>query len=209
MGRGILNSGSATSYMKNFCELMAEVGEWNEALACAPAVSLEFWRSLVEKRATQLASESDVTAIPLLVAANRFESQRCSLVTRHPKMQTTTRHRYAFGPERIGRRLFDRPVGARGRIQENRSRHICHPSTVTGCASLPPSNKKPAREHTHRRKYIFLGGSANAFAGNVCRALYRFETESCRGHGCTVRVQWEPDACSLLLCRCGGYRWGN
>ena len=37
--------------MAAYCDAMASVGEWDLATAVAPAVSLEFWAALMERRA--------------------------------------------------------------------------------------------------------------------------------------------------------------
>jgi hypothetical protein len=40
----------------SYCDLMKEVGDWDAALAAAPAVSLEFWRQLAGERAAVMAA---------------------------------------------------------------------------------------------------------------------------------------------------------
>ena len=58
-------------YMKQYCDIMAELGDWSRALALAPVVSMEYWRQMAEKRAQILASEDDFSCVPLLVASGR------------------------------------------------------------------------------------------------------------------------------------------
>ncbi|GBF87625.1 hypothetical protein Rsub_00336 [Raphidocelis subcapitata] len=53
------------------CELLVQLGEWDRALALAPAASLRFWRSLVLRRAQALAAEGASPAgqlLPLMLA---------------------------------------------------------------------------------------------------------------------------------------------
>eukprot|EP00294_Goniomonas_avonlea_P015107 CAMPEP_0114549298 /NCGR_PEP_ID=MMETSP0114-20121206/5453_1 /TAXON_ID=31324 /ORGANISM="Goniomonas sp, Strain m" /LENGTH=1229 /DNA_ID=CAMNT_0001733971 /DNA_START=86 /DNA_END=3775 /DNA_ORIENTATION=- len=57
--------------MRQYCDILAEIGDWADALACAPAVSMEYWQSLVERRADELAAENDIAAVSLYVAAHK------------------------------------------------------------------------------------------------------------------------------------------
>ena len=54
-----------------YCSLMVEVGDWTAALAMAPSVSMEFWRSLCVRYAQQLIGNSSEQCIPYLLAAGK------------------------------------------------------------------------------------------------------------------------------------------
>ena len=54
--------------MRSYCDIMVEIGEWDIALAAAPAVSLSFWRDLAAKRAEQLLESGKASAVPLFIA---------------------------------------------------------------------------------------------------------------------------------------------
>ncbi|KAJ8298038.1 hypothetical protein KUTeg_024569 [Tegillarca granosa] len=43
--------------IQRYCEIMVELGEWLKALSVAPAVSMEYWKSLTRRYATYLARE--------------------------------------------------------------------------------------------------------------------------------------------------------
>jgi hypothetical protein len=58
-------------YMRQYCDIMAELGDWSKALALAPVVSMEYWKQMAEKRARILALEDDFSCVPLLVASGR------------------------------------------------------------------------------------------------------------------------------------------
>jgi WD40 repeat protein len=55
--------------MRNYCEIMVEIGEWDSALAAAPAVSMAFWRDLAAKRAEELVESGKSSAVPLFIAS--------------------------------------------------------------------------------------------------------------------------------------------
>ena len=42
---------AALGYMRQYCELMVEIGEWDKAVMAAPAVSVAYWQQLAAKRA--------------------------------------------------------------------------------------------------------------------------------------------------------------
>ncbi len=58
--------------MRNYCDIMVEIGEWDAALAAAPAVSLAFWRDLAAKRAEQLVDNGKSSAVPLFIASGLY-----------------------------------------------------------------------------------------------------------------------------------------
>ena len=66
----------------SYCEAMKELGEWDAAISAAPAVSLEYWASLLGKRAVVIARDGgDVDeASRILLAAGRSEEACAALV---------------------------------------------------------------------------------------------------------------------------------
>eukprot|EP00058_Branchiostoma_floridae_P026109 XP_002611599.1 hypothetical protein BRAFLDRAFT_56820 [Branchiostoma floridae] len=54
--------------LQRYCELMVEVGEWEKALAVAPGVSMEYWKSLARRWAKQQVLEDNREAAPFCVA---------------------------------------------------------------------------------------------------------------------------------------------
>ncbi|XP_048589465.1 WD repeat-containing protein 17 isoform X2 [Nematostella vectensis] len=54
--------------LQRYCELMVQVGQWDKALAVAPGVSMEYWKTLIQRRAEQLVREDDDAAVPYCVA---------------------------------------------------------------------------------------------------------------------------------------------
>ena len=68
--------------MEAYCKLSAEIGDWQEALAMAPAVGIEFWQGLMAQRASQMAEEgATLTELkPYLLASGQVTTarERCS-----------------------------------------------------------------------------------------------------------------------------------
>lgn len=60
--------------LEGYCEIMRELGQWDRALAVAPAIGLEYWQELVRARAEDLAEAgaSVETLAPLLVASQQI-----------------------------------------------------------------------------------------------------------------------------------------
>jgi hypothetical protein len=58
--------------IRSYCDIMVEIGEWDSALAAAPAVSLAFWRDLAAKRAEQLVESGKSSAVPLFIASGLY-----------------------------------------------------------------------------------------------------------------------------------------
>ena len=58
--------------MRSYCDIMVEIGEWDSALAAAPAVSLAFWRDLAAKRAEHLVESGKSSAVPLFIASGLY-----------------------------------------------------------------------------------------------------------------------------------------
>ena len=58
-------------YMRQYCDLMVEIGEWDKAIMAAPAVSVGYWHQLVGKRAIALAEEDSADSVALLVASGK------------------------------------------------------------------------------------------------------------------------------------------
>ena len=55
--------------MAKYCGIMVELGDWNAALALAPAVSMEYWQELVAQNSQRLISQSSEQCVPHLLAA--------------------------------------------------------------------------------------------------------------------------------------------
>ena len=63
--------------LERYCELMRELGEWERAIAVAPAVSLEFWMRLAKAYAQEKVNQNSsrlVEALPWYVAINQVET---------------------------------------------------------------------------------------------------------------------------------------
>jgi len=58
-------------YMRQYCDLLVEIGEWDKAIMAAPAVSVAYWQQLVSKRGMALADEDNADSVPLLVASGK------------------------------------------------------------------------------------------------------------------------------------------
>jgi hypothetical protein len=58
-------------YMRQYCDLMVEIDEWDKAIMAAPAVSVGYWQQLVSKRAFALAEEDSADSVALLVASGK------------------------------------------------------------------------------------------------------------------------------------------
>jgi WD40 repeat protein len=59
--------------IKMYCKIMADIGNWTDALAVAPSVSLEYWQSLTKAYTQQLLSQSSEKAVPHLLGIGRNE----------------------------------------------------------------------------------------------------------------------------------------
>ena len=49
--------------MRKYCEILAELGQWERAIATAPSVSLEFWSELCKRYADHLAHDDKLDAV--------------------------------------------------------------------------------------------------------------------------------------------------
>lgn len=54
--------------IRQYCELMIEVGEWDKALSVAPAVSLDYWREISVKYGRKLADADNLDCMPYYIA---------------------------------------------------------------------------------------------------------------------------------------------
>uniref|UniRef100_A0A8D0CAL2 WD repeat domain 17 n=1 Tax=Scleropages formosus TaxID=113540 RepID=A0A8D0CAL2_SCLFO len=54
--------------IQRYCELMVELGQWEKALSVAPAVSMKYWKKLMQRRAEQLIQEENDDVIPYCIA---------------------------------------------------------------------------------------------------------------------------------------------
>ncbi|CAH1267956.1 WDR17 [Branchiostoma lanceolatum] len=60
--------------LQRYCELMVEVGEWEKALAVAPGVSMDYWRSLARRWAKQQVLEDKREAAPFCIAVGDVQA---------------------------------------------------------------------------------------------------------------------------------------
>jgi len=68
---------AATLYLKlgqieKYCEILAELGQWEKALAIAPSVSLGFWRDLAARYSEHLSSTENTNSEAYLVATGNI-----------------------------------------------------------------------------------------------------------------------------------------
>ena len=70
--------------MEQYCELLVQLGEWANAIAVAPAVSLDYWRQLCARHADQLAERSAESALvaPYMIAAGATSSALHYMIAR-------------------------------------------------------------------------------------------------------------------------------
>ncbi|XP_056009977.1 WD repeat-containing protein 17-like isoform X2 [Ostrea edulis] len=60
--------------LQRYCELMVELGEWERAIAVAPGVSMDYWKSLTKRYAQYLSKEDDESLIPFCTAVGDPET---------------------------------------------------------------------------------------------------------------------------------------
>lgn len=58
----------STGNLRKYCEILTELGAWNEALSLAPGVSYQYWRHLTKRRCDLLVSEDRTEAVGLMLA---------------------------------------------------------------------------------------------------------------------------------------------
>ncbi|CAN8032758.1 unnamed protein product [Ixodes persulcatus] len=54
--------------LQKYCEVLTELGSWNEALSLAPGVSYQYWRQLTKRRADALVQQDHIEAVGLHLA---------------------------------------------------------------------------------------------------------------------------------------------
>ncbi|KAG2385897.1 hypothetical protein C9374_003046 [Naegleria lovaniensis] len=59
--------------MKNYCEIMCEIGEWEKAIAVAPSVSLDYWRDLTARYAKTLSENENEEVMPYYIATGEID----------------------------------------------------------------------------------------------------------------------------------------
>lgn len=67
---------AALAYMRmgefaKYCQIMIDLGKWESALAVAPSVSLDYWRTLSQQYAMHLKDQSSEMAVPHLISIGR------------------------------------------------------------------------------------------------------------------------------------------
>ena len=72
----------AGNYTK-FCSIMCELGHYNEALAVAPCVSMDYWRELSLVYAAELAKKSSDMCVPFYIGAGKVECAIDFYLQRH------------------------------------------------------------------------------------------------------------------------------
>ena len=55
--------------LQRHCDVLAELGEWDRALALAPGVSMSYWKELCGKRVSNLKTDQSDLVVPYAVAA--------------------------------------------------------------------------------------------------------------------------------------------
>lgn len=58
----------STGNLRKYCEVLTELGAWNEALSLAPGVSYQYWRNLAKRRCDALVKEDRTEAVGLMLA---------------------------------------------------------------------------------------------------------------------------------------------
>jgi WD40 repeat protein len=58
--------------MKQYCDILVDLGEWDRAISLAPSVSVTYWRSLCERYADILMAQRKQKAVSLLIASGRI-----------------------------------------------------------------------------------------------------------------------------------------
>ncbi|CAE7937157.1 WDR17, partial [Symbiodinium sp. KB8] len=54
---------------RKYCEILIELGKWDQAIAIAPSVSMEYWRELCRRNAERLEEEQDHKAVDYFLAS--------------------------------------------------------------------------------------------------------------------------------------------
>jgi hypothetical protein len=49
--------------VEKYCEILVELGQWERAIAAAPAVSVPFWAALSKRYAEHLAAQDKLDAV--------------------------------------------------------------------------------------------------------------------------------------------------
>ncbi|GFS48444.1 WD repeat-containing protein 17 [Nephila pilipes] len=62
-----------TGNLKKYCELKVQLGEWLEAIALAPGVSLNFWKELTSRWLVKAKEENNDLMAPFLIATNKAD----------------------------------------------------------------------------------------------------------------------------------------
>eukprot|EP00698_Gefionella_okellyi_P000918 TRINITY_DN10797_c0_g1_i1.p1 TRINITY_DN10797_c0_g1~~TRINITY_DN10797_c0_g1_i1.p1 ORF type:complete len:1193 (-),score=265.20 TRINITY_DN10797_c0_g1_i1:69-3647(-) len=70
---------AAVGQLREACDLLVSGGEWDRALAMAPGVSIDYWRSITQRRAQMLAASNSDDA-GLLMAAAGLQPQLCDFL---------------------------------------------------------------------------------------------------------------------------------
>jgi hypothetical protein len=108
--------------MRRYCEIMVELGQYSDAIAVAPVVSMEYWRQLVSQHGRTLAEQSDIACMPLLVASADIEP-----VLGLYESRNESRNSFA-----VAKQLSD------GSYDSIRQMHNATPSSVEASSRLRP-----------------------------------------------------------------------
>lgn len=63
------------------CEVLVQLGDWTQALALAPLVSIDYWRMLSGRRASKAAADGAPVPelLPMFLAAGKHEEMSAML----------------------------------------------------------------------------------------------------------------------------------
>jgi hypothetical protein len=70
----------------SYCSIMVDLGDWTAALAMAPSVSMEYWKSLCQRYSQSLINESSEQCVPYLLATGKDADAVEFYLRRHDPM---------------------------------------------------------------------------------------------------------------------------
>jgi len=165
-----------------YCSIMIELGEWTKALALAPSVSMEYWRSLSLRYSEHLSAQSAEECVPYLVAigheveAVNFYLGRGDVSSAMVVAKMSSEGVSATATRESGLEQQPRSLSTGGGINRSQSANAAHGESLSKWAASG-ENGNSGSSASHRQKHSSGYGSSEATSRSLVRSVVAMTAE--------------------------------